>query len=94
MELGFEVGGRPALFRRDAGTGRATLTVGDEVTALASPYSPLTHLEFTTRRSWRRQVGDHVVEVTKVRPRAVGGLRTNSFTITVDGTVVAEAEGK
>jgi len=42
----------------------------------------------------QKTVDGHVVEVVKLRPRQYGGLRENTYTISVDGTVAAEAVGK
>jgi uncharacterized protein YbjT (DUF2867 family) len=48
---------------------------------------------FKTTQKWRCEVGGHVVEVVKVRPRFVGGLRENSYIVTVDDNQVAAAAG-
>lgn len=93
MDISFDIAGVPAEFRRNSNTGRAELHVGDDVIRLQSPYRPSTHFDLRTRQVWRRRVGEHDVEIVKVRPRMYGGARPNSYTISVDTTVVAEATG-
>jgi hypothetical protein len=87
------VAGVPAEFRRNPHTGRAELHVGDEVIRLQSPYQLSTQFEFRTRRVRRRRLGEHDVEIVKVRQIFSGGMRPQSYTISVDNTVVAEATG-
>jgi hypothetical protein len=94
MHLTFVVGGEPGEFRRNPRTGRAELRVGDDVMCLQSPFRLSTHFDFRTRVGWRRRVGEHEVEIVKVRPVAFAGLRQNTVTVTVDEVVVAEATGK
>jgi hypothetical protein len=94
VEVSFVAGGLPSTFRRNDVTGRAELQVGDEVVTLQSPFRLSTHFDVRTTRAWRRTVGGHEVEIVKLRPRAFGGARRNSFTISVDGVVVAQATGK
>jgi len=94
MELRFEVGGMPAAFSRDDWTGKTELRVGNEVRELQSPRRLSTHFDFSTRTVWSELVGEHTIEVEKVRPRLFGGLRANSFVVRVDGQRVAEASGK
>jgi hypothetical protein len=93
VEISFDIAGVPAEFRRDSATGRAQLRVGDDVIRLQSPYQLSTHFELRTRKVWRHRVGEHDVEIVKVRPRIIGGVRAQSYTISVDNTVVAEATG-
>jgi hypothetical protein len=93
VELAFEVDGTRAQFRRKASVGTAELTIGTEVFILASPRKVSTHMEIATRRTWQHRFNDHDVVIEKVRPLLFGGLRPNSFTVTVDGAVVAEATG-
>ena len=93
MQISFDLAGTPAEFRRKSSTGKAELLVGDDVVALQSPLRVSTHFNFKTKQTWRCDVGGHVVEIVKVRPRLVGGLRESSYTITVDDTQVAAAAG-
>jgi hypothetical protein len=93
MELLFEIEGAPARFRRDPWTGKAELRVGNDVIPLQSPADLSTHFNVSTRRVWRQRIGDHDVEIVTVRPRILGGLRSKSFTISIDSTVVAEDSG-
>jgi hypothetical protein len=93
MVISFDVAGVPAEFRRNPHTGRAELRVGDEVIRLQSPYQLSTQFEFRTKRAWRCRVGEHDIEIVKTRPVMSGGVRPQSYTISVDNTVVAEATG-
>jgi hypothetical protein len=93
MEIPFDIAGVPAKFRRNPHTGRAELCAGDDVIILQSPYQLSTQFELRRRRVWRRRVGEHDVEIVKVRSMLYGGVRTQSYTISVDNKVVAEATG-
>ncbi len=94
MEISFDIAGTPAEFRRKASTGAAELVVGDEVVKLANPLNPATHFSIKTEETWQCEIGDHAVEIVKERPRVVGGLRDNTYTVLVDDDVVAIATGK
>ena len=94
MQLNFEIGSLPAVFYRNDWTGRAEIRVGDEKRSLQSPWRLSTHFTFGKRTVWREQFGEHTVEIEKIRPRMWGGLRANSFVVSVDGQSVAEATGK
>jgi len=74
--------------------GTAELHVGFEVIDIQSPFRLSTHFTVRTRTGWRYEVYGHEVEIVKVRPRVWGGVRANSFTVAVDGQVVARASGK
>ena len=94
MEIPFDIAGVPAKFRRNPRTGRAELCAGDDVILLQSPYQPSTMFELRKRRVWRRRVGEHDVEIVKVRSMMpFGGVLAQSFTVSVDNKVVAEAKG-
>ena len=94
MEIEFEIDGNPARFRRDDWTGRAELSVGTDTFPLQSPWNPKTHFSLGTRRTWRHRLGNHLVEIVKVRPRFNwGGTQPNSFTVLVDNQVVAQQDG-
>jgi hypothetical protein len=94
MELSFNVDGRPARFRRNPETGRADLVVGEDVITLQSPFRLSTHFEVRARKVWRRRIGEHDVEVVRVRQRMFGGLKPSVYSISVDGTLVAESSGE
>ena len=94
MKISFDIAGAPAEFRRSPHTGRVELRLADDVILLQSPYQPSGWFEFRSRRVWRRRVGEHDVEIVKVRSMTPGGgTRPQSYTISVDNTVVAEATG-
>jgi hypothetical protein len=84
----------PAVFFRNDWTGKAEVCVGDQVRPLQSPRKLSTHFSFSTRTVWREVFGEHMIEIEKVRPRAFGGLRANSYVVRVDGQSVADATGK
>ena len=93
MQIEFGVDGSPATFTRNPDTGLAELRWDGETTRLQSPWNPLTHVSFGTTRTWERTLGGHLVAISVTRPRMAGGLRDNTYAITVDGVVVAEATG-
>jgi hypothetical protein len=90
MEVSFDVDGTPAEFRRNRWTGRSELQVGSDVMTLQSPLRLSTHFDFKTRTVWKRRANEHEVEIVKVRPHVLGGLRSTTYTVTVDDTVVAD----
>jgi hypothetical protein len=94
MQIAFDVAGTPAEFRRNDVTGRTELRLGEEIVELQSPYRLSAHFAAGTEQVWTCRANDHDIQIVKVRPRVVGGLRDNSFTISVDDQVVAEAVGK
>jgi len=93
MEISFDVAGTPAEFRRKSTTGKAELLVRDEVVLLQDPSRLSTHFSFKTKQMWHCEVGDHVIEIVRVRPRFVGGARKSSYTVSVDTVQVAAAAG-
>ena len=94
MEVNFAVAGAAATFRWNSATGRADVMVGDDHVTLQTPAKLSTHFQLGTRRTWKQTVGGHDIEVVKDRPRMFGGLRPNTFTVSVDGKVVATAMGR
>lgn len=93
MDILFDLDGKPARFRRNDWTGRAELSVGAETFLLESPWSLRTHISLSTKRTLNHRVGDHLIEIVKVRQRMQGGARPAAFTIFVDGDVVIQKEG-
>lgn len=91
MQVAFPIGERRAVFRLSAITGRADITVGPERFLLQSPFRPSAHVQIRPRRTWRRSVDGHEVEVVKQRPLLLGGFRPTKFTVLVDGVPVAWA---
>ncbi len=92
--MAFSVGETVAEFRRSAMTGRSELRVGDEIVPLQSPFRVTAHFDIHARTVWRRSVNDHEVEIVRSRPRLFGGLRRSSYTVAVDGLLVAEMTGR
>jgi hypothetical protein len=93
VKIAFTIGEQRAEFYRNSATSRAELRIGDDVVCLQSPYHFKSQFDLRTRITWRRRVGDHEVEIVKVRPRVLGGARPNSYTVAVDGVTVAEVTG-
>ena len=94
MKISFDIAGVPAEFRRSPNTGRVELRVAGDVILLQSPWQPSGWFDIRSTRVWRRRVGEHDVEIVKVRSMTPGGgTRPQSYTISVDDTVVAEAKG-
>jgi hypothetical protein len=94
MLIHFPVGETPATFRYNALTGRAELDLGQRTVLLQSPLRFSTHFQMGETRSWTTREDGHDITVTKRRPRWVAGFRSNSFTVSVDGDVVAETTGR
>ena len=94
VELSFDVGGIPATFVRDDWTGKTELRTANDVRELQSPGQLSTHVSVSTRTVWNEVVGDHAVEVEKVRPRMFGALRPTRTSSASMANGVAEASGK
>lgn len=92
MVISFEVDGRAARFRRSDAFGGVYLDVAGETITLESAWSPKAHSSFTTKR-WSRQIGDHLIEVVQVKERWWLGAQRPSFTVLIDGKVIATREG-
>jgi hypothetical protein len=93
MRIDFKADMTDAVFTRDPWTGRAELRVEGQTIELASPTQPGTHFTTSTREEWQAQIGSHDVTIVKTRPRFFGGLRRNSYIVSVEGRVVANAHG-
>lgn len=94
MLIRFEVATVPAEFRRNSMTGRAELTVGRETLNIASPWRPSTQFQLRRTKSYSCRIDGHNIEIVKRRPQFMAGFRKNSFTVLVDGEIVAEAHGR
>jgi hypothetical protein len=70
-------------------TVRAEIIVGTEVFLLQSPFRLSAHISLHARRTWRRAIKGHKVEVVKQRHLLLPGPA--QFTISIDGTPVASA---
>jgi hypothetical protein len=80
-------------FERNQTTGDAKLRVGDEQIELQSPLKPSTHFQLSTTQAWHCDVADHQIDIVKVRPRFLGGMRANTYTVSVDDRKVATSVG-
>ena len=95
VELGFVVGNETARFVWHSFTGKAEIVVQDgRRVRLQSPFKLSTHYGLARERTWQSDIEGHRIEVTKVNPGAVAGLRSKSFTIRVDGEVAAKGIGR
>lgn len=93
MKITFNVGESPAQFHRDPFFGLTNLVIDGQKTTLASPSQYGTHYSWATTKVWKVSHGEHTVKIEKVRPRLLGGLRPNTYTIKVDGAEVATSRG-
>ncbi|HVQ83975.1 MAG TPA: hypothetical protein VMS84_04245 [Mycobacterium sp.] len=93
MKITFNVGESPAQFHREPVFGLTTLVIDGQKTTLASPWQFGTYYDLATTKVWTVSHGGHTVEIEKVRPQLLGGLRPNTFTIKVDGAEVATSRG-
>jgi hypothetical protein len=92
MRIEFDVSGTPAEFSWSGATGRVELRVGEDAVLLESPFWLSTHYRAVrTIHLWHDGEAEHVIELVKVKPRLKPG--PCAFTIRVDSTVVAEANG-
>jgi hypothetical protein len=93
MNITFNVGDSSAQFHRNAFTGLAYLLIDGEKISLASLTQRDTHFDYDTVKVWTIPHSGRTIEIEKVRPQLFGGLRPNTFTVTVDGGQVATARG-
>jgi hypothetical protein len=93
MKITFNVGESPAQFHRDPWLGLTNVVVDGKKTTLAGPWQLRTYYSYATTKVWTVSHGEHTVEIEKVRPQMLGGLRPNTFTIKVDGKEVATSRG-
>jgi hypothetical protein len=94
MQISFEVGGSSATFQWSGFIGSAKMTTGDEIVTLQTPLRLSSQFDWRIERTWECRLHDHEVKVIKVRPRLLAGIRKSSFTVAVDGIVVASATGR
>jgi hypothetical protein len=93
MKITFDVGGRPAEFRRNPFTGRSSFVVGGDEKVLASLSELSTHFDYATTKKWHVEHDGHEIDIQWQRSQLLGGLRPQTFTIGVDGQQVATARG-
>lgn len=93
MKITFNVGESLAQFHRDPFFGSASLVIDGKKTTLASLSQLGTYYSYKTTKVWTVSHGEHTVEIEKVRPQWIGGLRPNTYTIKVDGAEVATSRG-
>jgi hypothetical protein len=93
MDITFKVGDATAAFYRNWFTGRAAITVADQIYKLQSPWNPMTHFGFRLTHVLEVDVPNHKIAVEKVRPLFFAGFRVNAYTILVDDQIVAEKTG-
>jgi hypothetical protein len=93
VRVTFDVDGERATYKRDPWFGRATLTIGGEVRTIDKVLDPTTQVGIATTRFRAVDVNGHRVVITKMRRRVFGGLRRQSYTVSVDGSEVAKCHG-
>jgi hypothetical protein len=93
MQIKFTVGEDPAEFVRSPTTGKAELKLGESTVELQDPMKFSTHFTFKKTTSWTAQPAGHEVTIAVKRPLWVAGFRKSTYTVSVDGAVVAEATG-
>ena len=94
MKIHLTIGGVPATLTRGWVWGGMKLVASGRCTWLQHPLNPGTHFDIRRKRSWERDVDGHKVRVEKTRPLLFAGFRDQHFTIFVDGTLAASANGK
>ena len=94
MQIDFALDGHPASFHWDTVTGRADLTLDEKTLTLQNPTHIRAHFSLSARRSWRRAVNGHEIEIVKERPLLFAGFRPNRFKIFVDGMEVVSSIGR
>ncbi len=92
MHIQFEVAQVPAQFRWNNIQARAELRLGEAVTVLQQPADPTCYASPDPVRAWHHEQDGHRIEIVKQRMPA-DSRRRSTFTIRVDGQVVAEEAG-
>jgi len=94
MQIDFTVGDKPAEFLYSSTTGKAELKLGQEIVELQNPLRLSSQFSLHQAKSWTTETDGHAIAVVKQRPLLVAGFRKSSFTVSVDGEVVAEVAGR
>jgi hypothetical protein len=94
MQINFTVGDAPAEFLYSSATGKAELRLGQETIELQNPLRLSSQFSFSQTKSWTTEAAGHAVAIVKQRPVLAAGFRKSSFTVSVDGDVVAEVTGR
>jgi hypothetical protein len=93
VKIAFDVGGRPAQFRRDPFLGWAYVVIDGQKTTVASLWRLDTHFSSEKVKVWRVSHGLHTVEIEKASPPLLSGLLPSMYTVRVDGVDVASSQG-
>jgi hypothetical protein len=93
VKIAFDVGGRPAQFRRDPFFGSAYVVIDGQKTTVASLWKLDTYFSSQKVKIWKVSHRGHEVEIEKARPPLLGGLLPNLYTVRVDGIDVASSQG-
>jgi hypothetical protein len=94
MQMSFDVDATPATFHWTGFIASAKITAGREVIKLQSPWRLSSQFDLRRQRTWHCRVHDHDIKVVKASPILLAGVRKSSFTVAVDGAVVASAMGR
>ena len=93
MELDFSIGNVSAKLVRGWFFGGMKLVTPSESIWLQHPLQPSTHFSFRLKRCWQRSISGHLVRVEKTRSLLVAGARPQSYSVFVDGELVANDHG-
>jgi hypothetical protein len=94
MQITFDLDGTPATFHWTGFIMSAKITAGDAVIELQRPWRLSSQFDVRMQRTWECRVHDHEIKAVKARPLFPAGIRKGSFTISVNGAVVASAMGR
>jgi hypothetical protein len=93
MEIDFSIGNISAKLVRGWFLGGMKLVTPSESIWLQHPLQPSTHFSFRLKRCWQRSISGHQVRVEKTRPLLAAGVRPQSYSVFVDGELVAGDQG-
>lgn len=93
MEIDFLIGNISAKLVRGWFLGGMKLVTPSESIWLQHPLQPSTHFSFRLKRCWQRGISGHQVRVEKARPLMAAGVRSQSYSVFVDGRLVASDQG-
>jgi hypothetical protein len=93
VKITFDVGKSSAVFHREPFLGGAYLVIDGQKTTLASPANVTTSFTYELSEQWSVSHAGHSIEVGKVRPRILGGLRRSTYVVRVDGEEITTTRG-
>jgi hypothetical protein len=93
VKITFDVGKSSAQFHREPFLGGAYLVIDGQKTTLASPANVTTSFTYELSEQWSVSHAGHTIEIDKVRPRLLGGLRRQTYVVRVDGEEITTTRG-